>query len=130
MDLGVRDAAGEGAGARRSEDLIAPAPDRQHRGPVGAQVLAQRRVGGVVAEQRELNLVEPSWSSNPAVSSVRASKVWSNSSVGGASGRPEAEVVRGDHVVPRPNNARWCSMAVCGNRMKARRHYQRTRTAG
>lgn len=27
----------------------------------------------------------------------------------------------------KPNNARWCSMAVCGNRMKARRHYQRTR---
>jgi predicted RNA-binding Zn ribbon-like protein len=26
------------------------------------------------------------------------------------------------------NRARWCSMAVCGNRMKARRHYQRTRT--
>ncbi|WP_030842468.1 CGNR zinc finger domain-containing protein [Streptomyces hygroscopicus] len=25
------------------------------------------------------------------------------------------------------NTARWCSMAVCGNRMKARRHYQRTR---
>ncbi len=24
------------------------------------------------------------------------------------------------------NRARWCSMAVCGNRMKARRHYQRT----
>jgi predicted RNA-binding Zn ribbon-like protein len=24
-------------------------------------------------------------------------------------------------------SARWCSMAVCGNRMKARRHYQRTR---
>lgn len=23
------------------------------------------------------------------------------------------------------NRARWCSMAVCGNRMKARRHYQR-----
>jgi predicted RNA-binding Zn ribbon-like protein len=23
--------------------------------------------------------------------------------------------------------ARWCSMAVCGNRMKARRHYQRVR---
>ena len=29
----------------------------------------------------------------------------------------------------RPNNARWCSMAACGNRMKARRHYQRSRTA-
>lgn len=27
----------------------------------------------------------------------------------------------------KPNNARWCSMAVCGNRMKARRHYRRTR---
>lgn len=26
------------------------------------------------------------------------------------------------------NNARWCSMARCGNRMKARRHYERTRT--
>jgi predicted RNA-binding Zn ribbon-like protein len=24
--------------------------------------------------------------------------------------------------------ARWCSMAVCGNRMKARRHYQRARS--
>jgi len=27
------------------------------------------------------------------------------------------------------NAARWCSMAVCGNRMKARRHYQRFRNA-
>ena len=26
------------------------------------------------------------------------------------------------------NHARWCSMAVCGNRMKARRHYQRARS--
>ncbi len=25
------------------------------------------------------------------------------------------------------NTGRWCSMAVCGNRMKARRHYQRAR---
>ena len=29
----------------------------------------------------------------------------------------------------KPNNARWCSMAACGNRMKARRHYERTRNA-
>ncbi|UVO12111.1 CGNR zinc finger domain-containing protein [Mycobacterium sp. SVM_VP21] len=28
----------------------------------------------------------------------------------------------------KPNTARWCSMAICGNRMKARRHYQRSRT--
>nr|WP_221381528.1 CGNR zinc finger domain-containing protein [Actinoplanes polyasparticus] len=26
------------------------------------------------------------------------------------------------------NNARWCSMATCGNKLKARRHYQRTRS--
>ncbi|MDG4822970.1 CGNR zinc finger domain-containing protein [Asanoa sp. WMMD1127] len=29
----------------------------------------------------------------------------------------------------RTNTARWCSMAICGNRMKARRHYQRARAA-
>lgn len=29
----------------------------------------------------------------------------------------------------KPNNARWCSMTTCGNRMKARRHYARTHTA-
>jgi len=27
------------------------------------------------------------------------------------------------------NSARWCSMARCGNRMKARRHYQRHKSA-
>ena len=27
------------------------------------------------------------------------------------------------------NTARWCSMAACGNRMKARRHYRRVRGA-
>lgn len=27
----------------------------------------------------------------------------------------------------RANRARWCSMATCGNREKARRHYSRTR---
>ncbi len=26
------------------------------------------------------------------------------------------------------NKARWCSMASCGNRMKARRHYERTQS--
>ncbi|GAA5137866.1 CGNR zinc finger domain-containing protein [Pseudonocardia adelaidensis] len=26
----------------------------------------------------------------------------------------------------KPNSARWCSMKVCGNRLKARRHYERT----
>lgn len=27
------------------------------------------------------------------------------------------------------NSARWCSMASCGNRMKARRHYERRKSA-
>lgn len=32
-----------------------------------------------------------------------------------------------DHT--KAGTARWCSMAACGNRMKARRHYQRARRA-
>ncbi|GHH51388.1 CGNR zinc finger domain-containing protein [Lentzea cavernae] len=40
---------------------------------------------------------------------------------------PECRLFLIDHS--KPNSARWCSMAVCGNRMKARRHYQRTRGA-
>jgi predicted RNA-binding Zn ribbon-like protein len=30
----------------------------------------------------------------------------------------------------RPNTARWCSMKACGNRLKARRHYQRAQGRG
>ena len=30
----------------------------------------------------------------------------------------------------RAGTARWCSMAICGNRMKARRHYQKARHSG
>lgn len=40
---------------------------------------------------------------------------------------PECRLFLIDHS--KPNTARWCSMAVCGNRMKARRHYERTRDA-
>lgn len=42
-----------------------------------------------------------------------------------ACANPECELFLIDRS--KANNARWCSMAVCGNRMKARRHYQRTR---
>jgi predicted RNA-binding Zn ribbon-like protein len=38
---------------------------------------------------------------------------------------PECELFLIDRS--KANNARWCSMAACGNRMKARRHYQRSR---
>ncbi|WIX98826.1 CGNR zinc finger domain-containing protein [Amycolatopsis mongoliensis] len=40
---------------------------------------------------------------------------------------PECRLFLIDHS--KPNSARWCSMAACGNRMKARRHYQRSRIA-
>jgi len=40
-----------------------------------------------------------------------------------ACGNPECNKFLIDHS--KPNTARWCSMASCGNRMKARRHYAR-----
>jgi hypothetical protein len=40
---------------------------------------------------------------------------------------PECRLFLIDHS--KANSARWCSMALCGNRMKARRHYQRARQA-
>jgi predicted RNA-binding Zn ribbon-like protein len=40
-----------------------------------------------------------------------------------ACGNPECNKFLIDHS--KPNTARWCSMAECGNRMKARRHYAR-----
>lgn len=42
-------------------------------------------------------------------------------------GNPECRLFLIDRS--KTNRARWCSMAVCGNRMKARRLYQRTRDA-
>ncbi|WP_210592371.1 CGNR zinc finger domain-containing protein [Streptomyces sp. GESEQ-35] len=44
-----------------------------------------------------------------------------------ACANPECRLFLIDHS--RPNTARWCSMAVCGNRMKARRHHERSRNA-
>jgi predicted RNA-binding Zn ribbon-like protein len=43
-----------------------------------------------------------------------------------ACANPECALFLIDHS--KPNKARWCSMATCGNRMKARRHYERSRT--
>ena len=39
---------------------------------------------------------------------------------------PECSKFLLDHS--KPNTARWCSMATCGNRMKARRHHARQAT--
>jgi predicted RNA-binding Zn ribbon-like protein len=41
-------------------------------------------------------------------------------------GNPECTLFLIDRS--KSNSARWCSMAVCGNRMKARRHQQRLRS--
>jgi len=41
-----------------------------------------------------------------------------------ACANPECRLFLIDHS--KPNSARWCSMATCGNRMKARRHYRRS----
>jgi predicted RNA-binding Zn ribbon-like protein len=38
----------------------------------------------------------------------------------------ECQLFLVDHT--KAGTARWCSMAACGNRMKARRHYQRARS--
>lgn len=40
-------------------------------------------------------------------------------------GNPECQLFLVDRS--RAGTARWCSMATCGNRMKARRHHARTR---
>ncbi|WP_240669973.1 CGNR zinc finger domain-containing protein [Actinoplanes solisilvae] len=42
-----------------------------------------------------------------------------------ACANPACRLFLVDHS--KANSARWCSMAACGNRMKARRHYQRNR---
>src|SRR6185437_11003552 len=61
VDLRVGHVVGEGARTGRPEDLIVLAPYREHRRAVAPQVLVQgrvqRRVGCVVAEQRELDRV-------------------------------------------------------------------------
>lgn len=43
-----------------------------------------------------------------------------------ACGNPDCRLFLIDRS--KPNTARWCSMATCGNRMKARRYHQRART--
>ena len=62
-----------------------------------------------------------------------AGKPCSSTTTGRSPGRlrpcanDECRLFLDDHS--KANAARWCSMAVCGNRMKARRHYERARNA-
>ncbi|MDT7806162.1 MAG: hypothetical protein QOI78_9595 [Actinomycetota bacterium] len=76
---------------------------------------------------------EIQWELDPAPGHAAASRVvlaWAELTKAGGNrlrpcANPDCRLFLIDHS--KPNSARWCSMAVCGNRMKARRHYQRTR---
>jgi predicted RNA-binding Zn ribbon-like protein len=67
-----------------------------------------------------------------AESAVRAVLAWDKLRVSSPGRlRPCANTDCQQFLIDRskPNTARWCSMAICGNRMKARRHYNRARSA-
>ncbi|WP_328457531.1 MULTISPECIES: CGNR zinc finger domain-containing protein [unclassified Amycolatopsis] len=76
---------------------------------------------------------EIQWELDPAPGHSAASRAvlaWADLTKAGGNrlrpcANPECRLFLIDHS--KPNSARWCSMAVCGNRMKARRHYQRSR---
>jgi predicted RNA-binding Zn ribbon-like protein len=65
---------------------------------------------------------------NPAVRAVLAWAALAERSAGRlrACANDQCQLFLIDHS--KANTARWCSMAVCGNRMKARRHHSRART--
>ncbi len=97
-------------------DVLAPVLDGAAREPAmtGGQISWRLRV----APEREL-----------AVRAVLAWDALAKNSPGRL--RPcandECRLFLIDHS--KAGTARWCSMAACGNRMKARRHYQRAREA-
>ncbi|MCR6484928.1 CGNR zinc finger domain-containing protein [Amycolatopsis sp. OK19-0408] len=124
-----------------------PATDNEHRALVEARSVLQRIVRGEVGPAAAGAFVDGAgyrasfgedgveWHLNvPAgrAAAARAVLAWdalAKSSPGRLRpcANPECRLFLIDHS--KPNSARWCSMAVCGNRMKARRHYQRSRTA-
>jgi predicted RNA-binding Zn ribbon-like protein len=72
-----------------------------------------------------------SWRPDPATGAVRAALAWDRLRILSPGRlRPCANTECRLFLIDRskPNNARWCSMAVCGNRIKARRHYRRAST--
>ncbi|AQA01558.1 hypothetical protein BVC93_02940 [Mycobacterium sp. MS1601] len=70
------------------------------------------------------------WQLSGATGAVRAALAWDRLRITGPGRlRPCANTDCQLFLIDRskPNTARWCSMAVCGNRMKARRHHSRSR---
>lgn len=69
------------------------------------------------------------WQLSGATGAVRAALAWDTLRITSPGRlRPCANTECQLFLIDRskPNTARWCSMAVCGNRMKARRHHSRT----
>lgn len=121
--------AAELAGVRRARQLL----DEVVRGESTAQVLAEvlRGVHQVPAfgpDALDWDLVVPD-DARLAVHSVLAWDELRRTAPGRlrACANPDCRLFLVDRS--RANQARWCSMATCGNRMKARRHYARGRAA-
>lgn len=99
---------------QRPPDVLAPAL----RGVTSRPAMAGGRIDWILSVPPERELA------------VRAVLAW-DALAGRSPGRlrpcanDECRLFLVDHS--KANAARWCSMAVCGNRMKARRHYQRSR---
>jgi predicted RNA-binding Zn ribbon-like protein len=99
---------------QQSPDALAPALD----GVTSTPAVAGGRIAWTLGVPPERELA------------VRAVLAW-DALAGRSPGRlracanDECRLFLIDHS--KANAARWCSMAVCGNRMKARRHYQRSR---
>lgn len=73
------------------------------------------------------------WELSPGSGAVRAALAWDALRITSPGRlRPCANTECQLFLIDRskPNTARWCSMAVCGNRMKARRHHSRTTGRG
>jgi hypothetical protein len=93
-------ASGANASALGPEDLIVAAPHRQHRHAAvaqpGVQLRVQREVAGVVSEQPQLH--------RAAAGPVHQDEVVipgvGELPGGRRAGQAEAQVIRGDHVIP------------------------------
>jgi predicted RNA-binding Zn ribbon-like protein len=110
--LNVRQALQAVVRGQQPPDVLGPALE----GVLSVPAMADGRIIWTLSVPRERELA------------VRAVLTW-DALAGHSPGRlrpcanDECRLFLIDHS--KANAARWCSMAVCGNRMKARRHYQR-----
>ena len=130
----LRDRGGDGSAAEQDETRAARrALQAVARGDEGAQSLATllsgvRLAPSIVDGGVSWDVVELPPDRRLAVRALLAWDALRRTSPGRL--RPcandECALFLVDHS--KPNRAHWCSMASCGNRMKARRHHERTRS--